>query len=73
VNEPAGGGWTPLMIAMLYGRRDVVEALLAGGADVNVRSPSGWTALKEAEMRGHRELVGLLLAAGAIQFPDGSR
>jgi ankyrin repeat protein len=33
------GGWTPLMIAMLYGRPDVVEALLAGGADVNDRSP----------------------------------
>jgi Ankyrin repeats (many copies) len=33
------------MIAMLSGRPDVVEALIAAGADVNVRSPSGWTAL----------------------------
>jgi ankyrin repeat protein len=73
VNDVADGGWTPLMIAMLYGRPDVVEALLAGGADVNVRSPSGWTALKEARMRGHAEIAERLLRAGAIDYPDGSR
>ena len=61
------------MIAMLYGRPDVVEALIAGGADVNVRSPSGWTALKEARMRGHSDIAARLLRAGAVDYPDGSR
>jgi len=73
VNDAAGGGWTPLMIAMLYGRPEVVEALLAGGADVNVRSPSGWTALKEARMRGHSDIAERLIRAGAVDYPDGSR
>jgi hypothetical protein len=73
VNDAAGGGWTPLMIAMLYGRPDVVEALIGGGADVNVRSPSGWTALKEARMRGHSDIAERLLRAGAVDYPDGSR
>jgi hypothetical protein len=73
VNDAAGGGWTPLMIAMLYGRPHVVEALLAGGADVNARSPTGWTALKEAQMRGHHEIVERLKRAGAIDYPDGTR
>lgn len=73
VNEAAGGGWTPLMIAMLYGRADVVEALLAGGADVNARSPSGWTALKEARMRGHYDIAERLMRAGAVDYPDGTR
>jgi ankyrin repeat protein len=73
VNDPAGGGWTPLMIAMLRGRADVVEALLAGGSDVNARSPSGWTALKEARFRGYREIAERLVRAGAIDYSDGSR
>ncbi len=73
VNDPASGGWTPLMIAILYGRTDVVEALIAGGADVNARTPTGWTALKEAQKRGHREIAKRLVRAGAIDYPDGSR
>ena len=73
MNDAAGGGWTPLMIAMLSGHLDVVEALLAGGADVNVRSPSGWTALKEARMRGYRDIAERLIRAGAIEYPDGTR
>ena len=41
VNDTASGGWTPLMISMLYGHPDVVEALLAGDADLNARSRRG--------------------------------
>jgi hypothetical protein len=73
VNEPSDSGWTPLMIAMLYGRPDVLEALLAGGADVNARTPTGWTALKEAQFQGHDQLAHRLIRAGAIDYPDGSR
>lgn len=73
VNEPSDSGWTPLMIAMLYGRPDVLEALLAGGADVNARTPTGWTALKEAQFQGHDQIAERLIRAGAIHYPDGSR
>jgi hypothetical protein len=73
VTDPAGGGWTPLMIAMLYGYADVVEALLDGGADVNARTPAGWTALKEARFRGNEEMAERLIRAGAIDYSDGSR
>lgn len=73
VNDPTAEGWTPLMIAMLYGHLDVVEALLAGGADVNARAPTGWTALKEARFRGNQEIAERLVRAGAIDYPDGSR
>jgi ankyrin repeat protein len=61
------------MIAMLYGKADVVDALLAAGANVNARSESGWTALKEAEFRQHLHLAKRLREAGAIDFPDGTR
>jgi Ankyrin repeats (many copies)/Ankyrin repeats (3 copies) len=73
VNDPTDSGWTPLMIAILYGHPDVVEALLAGGADVNARTPTGWTALKEAQFRGDQENAQRLIRAGAIDYPDGSR
>jgi len=73
VNDATSGGWTPLMIAMLYGRPDVVEALLAGGADVNARTPTGWTALKEARFRGNQQIAERLIRAGAIDYPEGSR
>jgi ankyrin repeat protein len=72
-NDPAESGWTPLMIAMLYGKADVIEALLAGGANVNARSKSGWTALREAEFRRYDAAAKRLRDAGAIDFADGER
>ncbi len=73
VNDSSEGGWTPIMIAMLYGHSDVVDALLEAGADLNARTQTGWTALKEARFRGYREVADKLLRAGAKDFPDGTR
>jgi ankyrin repeat protein len=42
------GGWTPLQLATLWGHRDVVELLLARGADPLVRDPFGRTTLEIA-------------------------
>jgi ankyrin repeat protein len=54
------------MIAVRAGAVDVVDALLARGADVNAKEPSHQqTALMWAVSRGHDRIVSRLLAAGA--------
>jgi cytohesin len=70
-NVTVAGGKTPLMEAVDEPgqffdatREAVVEALLAGGADVAARDGAGWTALHFAG-RADVRAVELLLAAGA--------
>ncbi|ELK31074.1 KN motif and ankyrin repeat domain-containing protein 3 [Myotis davidii] len=55
-------GQTALMLAISHGRQDMVAALLACGADVNVQDVDGATALMFASEYGHLETVRLLLA-----------
>ncbi|TNN48689.1 KN motif and ankyrin repeat domain-containing protein 1 [Liparis tanakae] len=55
-------GQTGLMLAVSHGRMDMVRALLAHGADVNVQDDEGSTALMCASEHGHAEIVKLLLA-----------
>lgn len=50
VNAADNGKWTPLMIAATSGRSpEIVNALLAKGADRNIRNDSGYTALTLAQ------------------------
>lgn len=70
VNQRGEDGVTPLMLAARRGRRDVVEALIAAGADVNAADDLGLTPLFHAchdpdEDRGHPQVVESLIAAGA--------
>lgn len=58
-------GQTALMLAVSHGRLDVVRALLACGADVNVQDADGSTALMCACEHGHKDIAGLLLAQPA--------
>ncbi len=61
-------GKTPLAMAAVAGQKDVVEFLLAHGADVNARDIVGDTPLHNADWEddeGHKDVVGLLLAHGA--------
>jgi hypothetical protein len=51
--------------AAFSGDTQAVEALLAEGADVNVKDGIGFTALFGAARSGHTETVKLLLAKGA--------
>ncbi|XP_053766845.1 KN motif and ankyrin repeat domain-containing protein 3 isoform X2 [Desmodus rotundus] len=63
VNAKASqSGQTALMLAISHGRQDMVVALLACGADVNVQDVDGATALMCASEYGHLETVQLLLA-----------
>ncbi|XP_077376691.1 KN motif and ankyrin repeat domain-containing protein 1a [Festucalex cinctus] len=55
-------GQTGLMLAVSHGRMDMVRALLAHGADVNVQDDEGSTALMCASEHGHADIVKLLLA-----------
>ncbi|XP_010723113.1 KN motif and ankyrin repeat domain-containing protein 3 [Meleagris gallopavo] len=63
VNAKASqAGQTALMLAVSHGRQEMVEALLACGADVNLQDEEGSTALMCACEHGRVETVKLLLA-----------
>lgn len=64
VNEPDGGGDTPLMLAAARGHAKIVAFLLRNGADVHARNDDGKTALHQAAYGGHIATVDMLLAAG---------
>jgi ankyrin repeat protein len=48
---------------------DIVQSVIARGADVNVAMPDGTTALTWARLRGQTAIVDLLLKAGAKDVP----
>ena len=56
---------TVLMEAAGSGRTDIVQLLLAKGADVNAKNNYGETALFWAKKMGHKEIVRILKEAGA--------
>jgi uncharacterized protein len=53
------------MWASEKGHVDVVQALLAKGAEVNAKNNNGATALIWASIQGHVDVVQALLAKGA--------
>ena len=60
-----GSGVTALMLAANRGNTEIARALLAAGAEVNVKDGSGQTALTRAADSGRTDIVRDLLAAGA--------
>lgn len=50
-------GTTPLMQAAWRGRADMLEALLAFGADKDAQNDNGYTALMRAAIRGNARTV----------------
>jgi len=58
-------GKTALMFAAERGYTDIIQVLLANGADVNAKDGSGWTALMRAVESDNIKAVQALLANGA--------
>lgn len=56
---------TPLYFASLFGWTDIVEQLLAAGADINAQGGYLSYALHAASDKGHEKTVELLITAGA--------
>jgi ankyrin repeat protein len=69
VNALDQTGQTALILACRNPKAnpDVVKALLAAGADVNLRSRSGYTALTWAQVRNNNEIGRVLRRAGGRQ------
>lgn len=66
VNALNQNGQTALILACKSpeANPDIVKALIAAGADVNLRSRSGYTALTWAQARNNKEVMRLLRRAG---------
>jgi ankyrin repeat protein len=63
----SGDGWTPLHLAAFFGCKDLAEALLARGAEIESRSTNSMknTPLHAATAGRRNEMVKLLLERGA--------
>jgi ankyrin repeat protein len=59
-NATQAGGFSPIFSAVIANRRDLVEMLLACGADPHLRSDQGKTPADFARERGHAELAAWL-------------
>lgn len=59
-------GWTPLFVAAVEGKTEVVEVLLEmSGSEVDKVDFSGWTATEHAALRGHLDISRILVARNA--------
>ena len=58
-------GRTPLHCAANGGHKEIIELLIAEGADVNAKVEGAGTPLHYAARWGHKEIGKLLIAAGA--------
>lgn len=64
LDKPDNAGNTPLQIAALKGKTEVVNALIKEGCDIRCMNLEGDTPLIDATENGHIEVIKLLIAAG---------
>lgn len=67
-------GWTPLFLAAVEGKTEVVEVLLeVGGCEIDKVDFSGWTATEHAALRGHLDIARILARnTNANEMTSGS-
>ncbi|CAI5462190.1 unnamed protein product [Closterium sp. Yama58-4] len=63
--SPERSGWTALHLAAFYEHPEVVQVLLAAGADTEARNNTGNTPLQFACLKGNLDVARMLLDAGA--------
>ncbi|RPB09099.1 GDPD-domain-containing protein [Morchella conica CCBAS932] len=61
-------GWTPLFVAAVEGKTQIVETLLEAGSELDKIDLSGWTAAEHASLRGHLDIARIL--AKNISVPE---
>ena len=64
MNAKTGSGWTPLHYAAVVDHKEIVELLLASGADVNAKTDAGETPLDNAIKYKRTETAALLRKHG---------
>ncbi|MBU0728738.1 MAG: ankyrin repeat domain-containing protein [Proteobacteria bacterium] len=65
VDVDFGGGVRPLHLAVQQGPDEIVQILIAQGADPDAVTESGWTALHTAALMGNLETAQVLIDHGA--------
>ena len=60
VNETTGGGQTALILAVIFGRTNLVKLLMKAGADPQLRDNLGLNAIEWAQRRGLTEVIAIL-------------
>ena len=60
VNETTGGGQTALILAVIFGRTNLIKLLMKAGADPQLRDNLGLNAVEWAQRRGLTEVVAIL-------------
>ena len=60
VNETTNGGQTALILAIIFGRTNLVRILVNAGADPQLRDNLGLNAIEWAQRRGLTEALGIL-------------
>jgi ankyrin repeat protein len=62
-----GKGWTATMLAAYHGKQRLLGLLIAGEADLNLRSRNGVSALGHAYMKRRTDCAEILKTAGAVK------
>jgi|GEM_PF-3521261 len=65
VDPEIEGGQTPLMLAAMHGKLEMVKLLVENGANVNAKTQEGQTPLNLAQENKHSEVASFLKASGA--------
>ena len=72
--EVRHSGWAPLHYAAFYDKPEMIQYLIAKGADKDALAPNGYTALMLAARAGHTDVARVLLHEDVdinVRSPDG--
>jgi len=72
IDAASPNGSTPLMMAAMYGRSDVLKVLIEEGADASLRNEKGLTAIDFAQQVGRTANVEAIASALRARQPRGS-